>query len=270
MKKLVFCMILSALLLIPLAANSAPVETIIDDGSYSGAAYWGGTVVNAGSKAYGDVIGNPYFSIDRMKVIQDGNSWEITILGDYFYYRTTGQDNGLPRNLMPGDLYISSNGWEARSPHEETDTFDSSEGWDYIIPIGENGTALGVTYSSSIYALNYAGITMTNVNSLTGNYVYRSNQAWDGGETGNSFGLASYTFLSGPKISDYALKIAFDATKLDIGSGTVGFHWTMQCGNDVVRGLVPAADTPSVPEPSTLLLLGLGLTGVAVYKKFRS
>ena len=30
----------------------------------------------------------------------------------------------------------------------------------------------------------------------------------------------------------------------------LGFHWTMQCGNDVIEGAAP------VPEPATMLLLG--------------
>lgn len=32
---------------------------------------------------------------------------------------------------------------------------------------------------------------------------------------------------------------------------------------------LPGGDLPEVPEPSTLILLGLGLTGIALYKKKR-
>jgi len=56
---------------------------------------------------------------------------------------------------------------------------------------------------------------------------------------------------------------------LDFSLGTVSFHWAMQCGNDVLEGEVPARDVP-VPEPGTLLLLGLGLTGIVAYRKLRS
>jgi hypothetical protein len=44
----------------------------------------------------------------------------------------------------------------------------------------------------------------------------------------------------------------------------------MQCGNDVLEGQVTSQAPPEVPEPSTLLLLGLGLTGIVTYKKIRS
>lgn len=49
--------------------------------------------------------------------------------------------------------------------------------------------------------------------------------------------------------------------------GGVGLHWTMQCGNDVidVRDNTPFAP---IPEPSTMALLGMGMLGVALRKKF--
>ncbi len=263
MKKFVFCMILSSLLLIPLAANSAPVESTIKDSD--GNAYWGGTVVNASSNKYGDVIGSPYFNIDRMVITQDGNAWEIMIYGPYFGHRTTDIDTELPKKLLPGDLYISSKGWEpeVRLDNYQTDIFSEDEGWDYVIPI--NQYDLNQTYSSGVYALSFANIKTTNVNApgLNGTYAYRANQAWHDGETGTAQGSANYLF------TDQYLRITFDTTALDFSSGMVGFHWTMQCGNDVVRGLIPAADIPSAPEPSTLLLLGIGLSGIAVYKKYR-
>jgi hypothetical protein len=44
----------------------------------------------------------------------------------------------------------------------------------------------------------------------------------------------------------------------------------MECGNDVVEGMITTPAPPQVPEPSTLVLLALGLAGVAAYKKIRS
>jgi hypothetical protein len=50
-------------------------------------------------------------------------------------------------------------------------------------------------------------------------------------------------------------------------TGGVGLHWTMQCGNDVID---VRDDTPliPVPEPSTFALLGMGMLGVALRRKF--
>lgn len=54
--------------------------------------------------------------------------------------------------------------------------------------------------------------------------------------------------------------------------GGVGLHWTMECGNDVidVHDDTPLEPTPQIPipEPSTFTLLGLGIAGAALRKKF--
>lgn len=60
---------------------------------------------------------------------------------------------------------------------------------------------------------------------------------------------------------------AMEDVLTDPNNGGFGLHWTMQCGNDVIR---VSDDTPfaPVPEPSTFALLGLGMVGVALRRKF--
>lgn len=66
------------------------------------------------------------------------------------------------------------------------------------------------------------------------------------------------------------ISIAVDGGLEDIltnEDGGLGLHWTMECGNDVI---IVQDDSPlaPIPEPSTFALLGMGMLGVALRKKF--
>ena len=58
----------------------------------------------------------------------------------------------------------------------------------------------------------------------------------------------------------YWRTVTFDVasiTGFPAGIQNIAAHWTMSCGNDVIEGCSP------VPEPQTLLLMGIGLLGLA-------
>lgn len=46
------------------------------------------------------------------------------------------------------------------------------------------------------------------------------------------------------------------------GATDFGLHWAMTCGNDTFEG-----GFSTVPEPSPVMLLGLGLLGIAEYTR---
>jgi len=184
----------------------------------------------------------------------------VQLVGSYFYYV------GSPRN--DGDLYLSSTGWKVSgSSHHRTDTFmtDGSEGWDYVVgvkKVSDYSTGRRVIVDvPGVYKLVFANTDPPFDNAL---------QYTNGGPSSGGRALQAYRGGYGDFVEpatltpDYAhsmLTYTFDTSFLT-NPGSIGFHWAMYCGNDVIEG-----QSHSVPEPGTLFLLCLGLAGLAGVKR---
>jgi hypothetical protein len=181
----------------------------------------GGAVYNSTSTYYGDVIGAPFFDVTQMEVSKSGKNWTVVLTGPYFSnHQNPNVDSGYPSSLGPGDLYINSQGWNSTpgqlisgEQHYQTDTFNSAEGWNYVVTQNAAG-------AWGLYSLNYSDITYTTVTPQynPSGYIFRKDQAWRGGDLNSAYiGAATYS-LSGD-----TLTFTFNTGNLNF-TDEVGFH----------------------------------------------
>jgi len=204
--------------------------------------YWGGQYYNGpnqinGGVADSDIYGAD-FDVSGANVTRSGSTLTVKIEGIYFQKRLLSPTVSSAPSYGPGDLFLSS-GWSktGSSPYA-ADIFTFAEGWKYAVT------------DTGIYALtNGSWSTTTDAGpGYPGNH--REYQAWLNTSTNKVGDIISYS------IDETGVQYVFDLSGLALGD-VIGLHWTMKCGNDVFEG------GTQVPEPGTMILVGLGILGLA-------
>ena len=203
---------------------------------------------------------------------QTGQQWDLegmyldgTILSLVGGYNFATGVNGF----TTGDIFIDVDSFPGIEPSNLT-----GAGYDYVIDITA-GTALDGGFTYTVYAIGglTVGAGLLGVNGVPQSNPWMLDETYIPGLTSvasGSFSLTSYASdvaLNGgdwdsaysPIGGSHYVLSGFDLSFLT--SPSYYLHYTMECGNDVLTGLV-------VPEPSTYVLFGLGLAALAARKKF--
>jgi len=229
-------LILSAAFL--LAAGQASA-TIIQD-----------NYIGSDDHGYGDVIASSseynHYNISNMDVSFSGGVMTVRV-------NTGFSEADDSYGVQFGDLFISTNGWHpyGSAPYYSDDA-SNGEAWEYVFDTSQN----------SLYGGSFSILNSEDFFDPT-RYIFRTGQEVQRGIGGTAIKGGSVD-LSHAGIGGY---VEYNILLSDLGiSGPaeIGLKWGMTCANDTIEGMA------SVPEPSALMLLGLGLLGLGFTARKRS
>jgi len=260
-----------AVLLFAWLASAAPARA---DAIAIADAYVGGTVshqttsgitpVSSESAWYQkDRVGSASgYEIYGMYVTYSGNTLTVSIHSAYF-------DNVGSDCTSMGDLFISSDGYDmgSMSALYYTDTHTTGEDWEFVLVMDAHSGATSGNVSLHAITGGHSPTNGTiNLSSVPTGVTFRADQevTFTPGSGNSALATGAWAITDNEGDDDY-LTYSIDMSGkgwslLATDSAGLGFRWAMACGNDAIEGF---ASVTAVPEPGTLLLMGLGLAAGA-------
>jgi hypothetical protein len=227
------------------------------------------TYHGANGHGYGDVIGPATYDVDGMEASLSGSQLTVTIYTNFA--GNAGIESQWTRNgtgIGYGDLFLST-GWSPNGPSlYDADSAANGNHWTYAFSLDNALSNSGG--SGTVYVLGDGNGTNHNPDVLlsndfmdcAGRCIYR-----DGQEVAVNTSVATATNNIGSwTVGNGFVSFSFDIAGLNLDPDSLGFHWTMYCGNDVIEGLGQATAVPE-PGPVGLFLLGLGVIGLGAARQ---
>lgn len=244
--------------------------------------YWGAGVdgtINDGSVTSdpdrsGDVFAQPgsngaWYDVTGMDVVLNGNNLEVIIHAPDYFARFAGPgDTPIPESDAPGDLFLSTDGWNPDPDNLSTQNYnadnkDNGEAWEYVISLAAIYDRTVHADTASLFAVSEPRIGMGSERT--------DQEYWYNGEgqypeaTGGTW---EYRAVGSNQYNQLFISMTLSDPFMAALGDELGLHWTMGCGNDVIEGALQIPSSPDpVPEPSTMLLFGAGLIGLAGLKR---
>lgn len=247
------------------------------------------TYIGGHDHGYGDVIGDRnVFDVQRAEINRESGRLRIDIFTN-FVGRSGGfashTQNG--KGIGYGDLFLSGAWTPFVKPGDTSaanvdghlfDTAANGTRWTFALSF-DDAWSTATSGSFSFYALNGSNaenLVMTEELFKPG-VIVRDAQPVHvdrNSSTVTRLGGGNWTAdaTSAERRLSFDLDLSLDPSQRIAGYDYLSLHWGMTCNNDVIQGGVALPPLPggSVPEPTTMSLLGAALMGLVATRRRRA